>query len=205
MKNKCDCYHIESKRRHTYHPITGQPIGHDDRVGVCWGTKEIDECSCGGDRAKCDFYPEVRERALRKNNVVEYDFRVGDRVITSTGKVGIIESICDCDQCKARGFYEPSVEAVDGVGSIYITDNDKRVGFRSFYQIGKYKFGNIDKESVEYDIKNETRKIEEAIEDKTTFQRQLNRLDWIESIEETNKEDFYITFDKDGDLYGIPK
>lgn len=29
----------------------------------CWGTRERDACSCGGDKMKCDFYPEVRERA----------------------------------------------------------------------------------------------------------------------------------------------
>ena len=29
----------------------------------CWGTRERDACSCGGDQMKCDFYPEVRERA----------------------------------------------------------------------------------------------------------------------------------------------
>ena len=23
---------------------------------VCWGTKEREACSCGGNRAKCDFY-----------------------------------------------------------------------------------------------------------------------------------------------------
>lgn len=63
---KCDCYHIESKRRYTYNPITGDPIGHDIDVSVCWGTKETDECSCGGDRTKCDFYPEVREKALKE-------------------------------------------------------------------------------------------------------------------------------------------
>ena len=61
--NKCDCYHIEKKRRYTYHPLTGQPIGHDIEVGVCRGTKEIDECSCGGNRIQCDFYPEVRKEA----------------------------------------------------------------------------------------------------------------------------------------------
>lgn len=33
--------------------------------GRCWGTREIDPCRCGGDRRKCDFYPEVRE----ENNV----------------------------------------------------------------------------------------------------------------------------------------
>lgn len=32
----------------------------------CWGTKERDECSCGGDRTKCTFYPEIREKALKE-------------------------------------------------------------------------------------------------------------------------------------------
>jgi hypothetical protein len=27
---------------------------------VCWGTKECEECYCGGDRRKCDFYEDVR-------------------------------------------------------------------------------------------------------------------------------------------------
>lgn len=70
MKNRCDCYHIESKRRYTYHPITKDPIRHDITVGVCWGTKEINECSCDGDRSKCDFYPEVREKA-KKNATIK--------------------------------------------------------------------------------------------------------------------------------------
>ena len=62
MKNKCSSYHIEKKRQYTYNTISGQRIGHDIEVGVCWGTKETDECSCGGDKTKCDFYPEVRKR-----------------------------------------------------------------------------------------------------------------------------------------------
>ena len=65
MKNKCDCYHTQKERRYTYHPITGQPIGHDIEVGVCWGTREMDRCDCGGDETKCDFYPEVRENAKK--------------------------------------------------------------------------------------------------------------------------------------------
>lgn len=64
--SKCDCYHLQPKTRYTYHPLTGSPIGHDIEVGVCWGTKETDECSCGGDMTQCDFYPEVRKRG-RKN------------------------------------------------------------------------------------------------------------------------------------------
>ena len=65
MKNKCDCYHIQTERRHTYH-ITAEPIYYDAEVGVCWGTKERDRCACGGDRTQCDFYPEVRAKAFKE-------------------------------------------------------------------------------------------------------------------------------------------
>ena len=32
----------------------------------CWGTRECDPCSCGGDETKCDFYPEKRKAASKK-------------------------------------------------------------------------------------------------------------------------------------------
>lgn len=64
MKNKCDYYHTQTEKQHTYH-ITGEPIYYDAEVSVCWGTKERDRCSCGGNRIKCDFYPEVREKAKK--------------------------------------------------------------------------------------------------------------------------------------------
>ena len=35
----------------------------ESEVGVCWGTKEKEECDCGGDKTKCTFYPEKREKA----------------------------------------------------------------------------------------------------------------------------------------------
>lgn len=41
---KCDCYENRN----------GCP--------VCFGTKEKERCTCGGNTAKCDFYIEVRER-----------------------------------------------------------------------------------------------------------------------------------------------
>lgn len=31
-------------------------------VTRCLGTKEMDECSCDGDKSRCHFYPEIRER-----------------------------------------------------------------------------------------------------------------------------------------------
>ena len=49
-ENKCHCYHVEwGKAR-------------------CWGTKEKDECDCGGDRRKCTHYPENREGPDDKRN-----------------------------------------------------------------------------------------------------------------------------------------
>ncbi len=39
---------------------------YDEYWEVCRGTKEIDSCSCQGLMEKCDFYPEVREKANAK-------------------------------------------------------------------------------------------------------------------------------------------
>jgi hypothetical protein len=35
------------------------------KFGTCWGTAERDACSCGGDKSKCDFYPNVREEGKK--------------------------------------------------------------------------------------------------------------------------------------------
>ncbi len=43
---KCDCYY-----QHGSKP-------------VCYGTKEMEECSCGGDERKCNFYPEKRKQKM---------------------------------------------------------------------------------------------------------------------------------------------
>lgn len=76
-------------------------------------------------------------------------FKIGDQVITDDGRVGVIESICDCDRCKKRGFYEPNVKVTIGNGDIWITDTDKRNGFISFYKVGDKVFGNIDQDAKE--------------------------------------------------------
>ena len=41
----CECYRAEKNF-----------LG---KIGVCWGTRERDACSCGGDKSKCDFYPTI--------------------------------------------------------------------------------------------------------------------------------------------------
>lgn len=99
-------------------------------------------------------------------------FKVGDQVITDDGRTGVIESICDCDRCKKRGFYEPNVKTTIGNGRIWITDKDKENGFRGFYQIGDRVFGNIDDGAAER-IKE---RIAELRHELAEYESQLNML-----------------------------
>ena len=113
-------------------------------------------------------------------------FKVGDKVITSLGEVGVITSICDCDRCKERGFFEPQVKTELGAGHIWITNTDKENGFRSFYQIGDYTFGNIDEESVLTSIKNTKERIAEEVEHLSNLEKQLD------SIKSVKKESWWF-------------
>lgn len=62
--DKCTCYHTENKRKYLYDIYSGNCINWKDiTIGVCWGTKECEECFCNGDKLKCDFYDYIRERA----------------------------------------------------------------------------------------------------------------------------------------------
>lgn len=51
-EKKCSCFKIENNK------------------SVCQGTKEKDVCSCNGDKTKCDFYSDVREKAAGQDRVV---------------------------------------------------------------------------------------------------------------------------------------
>ena len=108
-------------------------------------------------------------------DLLEYTFKVGDEVITSTGEVGIIEDICTCERCKVRGFYEPRVKTQYG-HDIYITDTDKNNGFSNFYKIGRHKFGNLDEEWVAECIENTRKQILDGQKDLTRLMLQLDRL-----------------------------
>ena len=78
----------------------------------------------------------------------DYEFAVGDKVITIYGEVGHIIDICKCRKCVERGFYEPTWK-IDVSGDVYwITINDAERGFDDFYQIGKHRFGHTFNKSV---------------------------------------------------------
>lgn len=59
---KCDCYYEEERVYYDHMMFESCTEIH----GFCNGTRERDECLCGGDRTKCDFYPEVIEKALKE-------------------------------------------------------------------------------------------------------------------------------------------
>ena len=42
----------------------------DIEIGQCWGTKKRYMCYCEGDRRKCDYYEDVREKAMEELNEV---------------------------------------------------------------------------------------------------------------------------------------
>lgn len=79
---------------------------------------------------------------------MKYNFCVGDYVEDATGRVGYIQSICQCEQCKARGFYEPFVLYTDGDGD-YITAYEYEKGFPGYKRIGQYDFTKKAEDKIE--------------------------------------------------------
>ena len=81
-------------------------------------------------------------------NIKDYEFHVGDEVITTEGVRGKITNICTCSMCEERGFYEPSWIAEDGKYEHCIDIYDAKSGFSSFYKIGKYRFSDFNKGEI---------------------------------------------------------
>ena len=102
------------------------------------------------------------------------EFKVGDVVITADGRVGIIESFCDCKFCKERGFYEPNIKMELGTSQIYITNIDKENEFANFYQIGEKVFGNIDKQCVFDAIKNKRQELQDVQQELLKLEAQFD-------------------------------
>lgn len=65
----------------------------------CWGTKEREECKCGGDPTRCDFYPEKREET--KTPMTTAEMWVAAQNNNKTYCSG------DMAYSAEKGFYDP--------------------------------------------------------------------------------------------------
>lgn len=112
----------------------------------------------------------------------DYEFKVGDKVITKDGESGKIVGICDCEMCKERGFYE-LIWKKDGDNHLYdyITNYDAENDFAGYYMIGNYRFNDFDKDIVFHQI----------IKHEFAIRQLKNQLKLIRSFEEYDEGDEY--------------
>ena len=78
-----------------------------------------------------------------KNNTTDIQFHECDYVENKDGKIGYISSICHCDECKKRGFFEPTITYSDGTTD-YISNYSVKTIPSDYKQIGIQKFSTED-------------------------------------------------------------
>ena len=79
----------------------------------------------------------------KENNTTDIQFHEGDFVENKDGKIGYISSICHCDECKKRGFFEPTITYSDGTTD-YISNYSVKTVSSDYKQIGTQKFSTED-------------------------------------------------------------
>lgn len=104
----------------------------------------------------------------------DYEFAIGDKVVTIYGEEGHIIDICKCKKCVGRGFYEPTWKIDEGGDVGWITIHDAERGFDDFHQIGKYRFNH----EFEKTVLHLTIKEKEA--ELARLKRQLEVIDELE-------------------------
>lgn len=120
--------------------------------------------------------------------------RTGDKVITADGRVGRVTSVCECEECEKRGFFEPTYEIKGDPDEYYIMFGQYRRGFPDFYLIGKNFFGNkVSTDEMERRIAEQKEVIEREKEKLDALRKQLWTLnermvpDWREREEARHK------------------
>ena len=78
-----------------------------------------------------------------RDPITGIQFHEGDYVESSDGKIGYISSICHCDECKKRGFFEPTITYSDGTTD-YISNYSVKTVSSDYKQIGTQKFSTKD-------------------------------------------------------------
>lgn len=78
-----------------------------------------------------------------RDPITDIQFHEGDYVENNEGKIGYISSICHCDECKKRGFFEPTITYSDGTTD-YISNYSVKTVSSDYKQIGTQKFSTED-------------------------------------------------------------
>jgi hypothetical protein len=104
------------------------------------GYRFISERNVGEGYLKLTFRDPI---VLKENNITDIQFHEGDYVENNEGKIGYISSICHCDECKKRGFFEPTITYSDGTTDYISNYSVKSVPF-DYKQIGTQKFSTED-------------------------------------------------------------
>ena len=105
-----------------------------------------------------------------ENNTTDIQFHEGDYVENKDGEIGYISSICYCDECKKRGFFEPTITYSDGTTDYISNYSVKTVSF-DYKQIRTQKFSTEDvlrKRIIE--LEKENKELKEKV-DNLTIQR----------------------------------
>lgn len=67
------------------------------------------------------------------------EFHEGDFVQRKDGEIGYVESVCHCDECLKRGFFEPTIKYLNGETE-YLTNYDIKNIPKCYIQIGTHVF-----------------------------------------------------------------
>lgn len=118
------------------------------------GHKFVSEENIGEGYLKLIFRDPV---VPEKNSITDIQFHEGDYVERSDSKIGYISFICHCDECKKRGFFEPTITYSDGTTD-YISNYSVKTVSSDYKQIGTQKF------STEYSTEHVLRKKIVALE-----------------------------------------
>lgn len=105
-----------------------------------------------------------------RDPITDIQFHEGDYVESSDGKIGYISSICHCDECKKRGFFEPTITYSDGTTD-YISNYSVKTVSSDYKQIGTQRFSTEDvlRNRITA-FENENKELKEKV-DNLTIQR----------------------------------
>ena len=122
-----------------------------------------------------------------ENNITDTQFHEGDFVENKDGKIGYISSICHCDECKKRGFFEPTITYSDGTTD-YISNYSVKTVSSDYKQIGTQKFSTEDELRNRITaLEKENKELKEKVNHLTERNHELLDLCCFYDMERNNK------------------